>query len=240
MQHDPSYKLLFSNPAMVEDLLRGFVHEEWLGEVDFSTLEIENGDFVSEHLVKRSEDVVWRVRFRDEWLYVYLAIEFQSTVDPFMALRMMVYVGLLYQHLERGGQLTRHGRLPPVLPLVLYNGQARWTAPLEISDLIEAAPSRDLLHYRPQFHYLLLDEARIAESDLSGMKNLAAALFRLEASRGPEDIRDVLACLIDWLQEPAQRSVRRAFAVWMRRVLLPAKIPGVERAGRGLNPVPNL
>ena len=37
MQHDPSYKLLFSNSAMVEDLLRGFVHEEWLGQVDFST-----------------------------------------------------------------------------------------------------------------------------------------------------------------------------------------------------------
>jgi flagellar biosynthesis/type III secretory pathway protein FliH len=34
--------------------------------------------------------------------------------------------------------------------------------------------------------------------------------------------------LIDWLQEPDQRSVRRAFAVWMRRVLLPARIPGVE------------
>ena len=28
--------------------------------------------------------------------------------------------------------------------------------------------------HRPQFHYLLLDEDRIAESDLSGMKKLAA------------------------------------------------------------------
>ena len=37
-----------------------------------------------------------------------------------------------------------------------------------------------------------------------------------------------MGCLIDWLKEPEQRSVRRAFAVWMRRVLLPAKIPGVE------------
>ena len=89
----------------------------------------------------------------------------------------------------RGGKLTKKGRLPPVLPLVLYNGEARWTAPLEMSELIEPAPSRDLLRYRPHFHYLVLDEGRIAESDLTGMKNLAAALFRLETSRGPEDIR---------------------------------------------------
>lgn len=202
------------------------VHEEWLSQVDVSTLEIEEGDFVSDQLLKRPDDVVWRVKFRDAWLYVYLAIEFQSTVDRWMALRMMVSVGLLYQHLKRSGTLTRHGRLLPVLPLMLYNGEARWTAPLEMSELIEPAPSRDLLRYRPQFHYLLLNEGRIAASDLAAMKSLAPALFRLAARRGPEDIRNVLGSLIDWLKE--QRSVRRAFAVWMQRVLLPARIPGVE------------
>ena len=111
---------------------------------------------------------------------------------------------------------------------MLYNGEARWAAPLEMSELIEPAPSRDLLRSRPQFHYLLLDEGRMAASDLAGMKNLAAALFRLETSRGPEDIRNVLGGLIDWLKEPEQRSVRHAFAVWMRRVLLPARTPGIE------------
>lgn len=31
--HDNSYKLLFSHPQMVEDLLRGFVHEDWITTV---------------------------------------------------------------------------------------------------------------------------------------------------------------------------------------------------------------
>ena len=43
-QHDNSYKLLFSHPQMVEDLLRGFVGEEWISEVDFSTLEYPGED----------------------------------------------------------------------------------------------------------------------------------------------------------------------------------------------------
>ena len=65
--------------------------------------------------------MVWRVRWeRDRWLYVYLLIEFQSTVDPYMALRVMVYVGLLYQDLVYNRQLTDADKLPPVLPLVLY------------------------------------------------------------------------------------------------------------------------
>jgi hypothetical protein len=37
-----------------------------------------------------------------------------------MALRMMVYVGLLYQDLIKEGPVK--GLLPPILPIVLYNG----------------------------------------------------------------------------------------------------------------------
>ncbi|NEX23329.1 DUF4351 domain-containing protein, partial [Thiorhodococcus mannitoliphagus] len=53
-------------------------------------------------------------------------------------------------------------------------------------------------------------------------------LFRLENSRRPEDIERVLASLIDWLAVPEQDSLRRAFVVWLKRVLLPARVPGAE------------
>jgi len=35
---DESYKLLFSHPEMVRELLLGFVHEDWVKDLDFSTL----------------------------------------------------------------------------------------------------------------------------------------------------------------------------------------------------------
>jgi len=94
--HDHSYKNLFSHAQMVEDLLRGFVHEEWIKQLDFSTLERVSGSYISDDLREREDDIVWRVRWGVEWLYVYLLIEFQSTVDRFMAVRIMVYLGLLY------------------------------------------------------------------------------------------------------------------------------------------------
>ena len=37
----------------------------------------------------------------------------------------------------------------------------------------------------------------------------------------------VLGVLIDWLQAPEDDNLRRAFTVWLRRVLLPARLPGV-------------
>ena len=90
-ESDSGYKLLFSHPELVADLLRGFVPEPWVAEVDFATLTPVKGSYVSEGLRQRHDDVVWKVRLREQWLYVYVVIEFQSEPDPFMALRMLVY-----------------------------------------------------------------------------------------------------------------------------------------------------
>jgi len=92
-QHDESYKLLFSHPQMVQDLLTGFVPEEWVRSVDF--------------------------------------------------------------------------------------------AALEVSDVLEEHPA-GLERYRPRARYLVLDEGAFAEADLASLRNLAAAVFRLENSRSPE------------------------------------------------------
>ena len=113
-QHDNSYKLLFSHPEMVKDLLIGFVKEAWVEQLDFSTLEKVSGSYVSDELRDREDDIIWRVRWGDDWLYVYLLLEFQSSIDKYMAVRVMSYLGLLYQDLVRQKAFTPNGKLPPV------------------------------------------------------------------------------------------------------------------------------
>jgi len=105
-EQDLGYKRLFAQREMVADLLTGFVREPGVDEVQLDTLERVSGSYVSDDLRAREDDIVWRVRWRGQWLYVYLLLEFQASVDRFMALRMMVYVGLLYQDLARQRQLT--------------------------------------------------------------------------------------------------------------------------------------
>jgi hypothetical protein len=50
MDHDHSYKLLFSHADMVAYLLRGFVHEPWVAELDFASLEKVSGSYVADDL----------------------------------------------------------------------------------------------------------------------------------------------------------------------------------------------
>jgi len=67
-------------------------------------------------------------------------------------------------------------------------------------------------------------------TELAPLRNLVAALFCLENSRTPADVSLVLEKLIAWLAAPEQASVRRAFTVWLKRVFLPGRLPGVEIA----------
>jgi predicted transposase/invertase (TIGR01784 family) len=177
----------------------------------------------------REDDIIWRIRWGEDWLYVYLLLEFQSTVDHFMAVRILGYLALLYQDIIRTEKLGAQNLLPPVLPLVLYNGERRWQAPIDLDDLIYPAPA-GLEKYRPKLSFLLLDEGRFAIQDLSGLNNLVAALFQLENSRTEQDIQDVLRHLLDWLKSSEQTSLRRAFTVWFNRVLIPRKMPDTDFA----------
>ncbi len=219
--HDSSYKYLFSHANMVKDLLSGFVKENWVKDLDFTTLEKINGSYVSDDLRDRADDIVWRIRWGKDWLYVYILLEFQSTVDRWMAVRMMTYVGLLYQDLIQSGQLSNDKLLPPILPIVLYNGENKWTAATNIKSIIQEIPG-GLNKYHPKMEYLLLAEREYSDNTLNGINNLVAALFRLENSHTPDNLLEIVRNLLEWLATPEQTSLRRAFTVWFSRVLFPA------------------
>jgi len=71
----------------------------------------------------------------------------------------------------------------------------------------------------------VIDEGAIPEADLTN-RNLVSKLFLLERCRTPAQIREALVGLIEWLQDPAQSSLRRShsFTIWFGRVLLPGRL----------------
>ena len=66
-QHDNSYKSLFSHPEMVRDLIVGFLPAELVQDFDMNSLERQNGNYVTDDLRERKNDIIWRVRFKGKW-----------------------------------------------------------------------------------------------------------------------------------------------------------------------------
>lgn len=222
-QHDLGYRLLFSFPKVVEDLIRSFVPESWVEKLDFSTLQRVNASFVAAELKGREGDLLWKLSLRDgSPIYVYLLIEHQSQVDRFMAVRLMTYIGLLYQALIKEGLLTPDGRLPLVIPIVLYNGEAEWRAPQELADLIERLDEAAEA-YVPRLRYRVIDEGRFSLGDLASRHSIAAQIFWLEQNQEPRDVPRGVGRLVPLLEGPHDASLRRAVLSWLDRVLIPRK-----------------
>ena len=228
-QHANAYLLLFSHPFLVESLLRDFVPGRWLDQLDFQSLKKVGASYGTDDLRSRHDDLVWRVRSRKggQWIYIYLLLEFQSTDDYFMAVRIMSYVGLLYEDLIRRRILKRGDPLPMVLPIVLYNGHARWKSPTNVAKLVPFVPAK-LEAFRPRVEYLLLDEGAFPAEKLEALPSPAARLFRLEHA-DPDELLAEVRRLRQSLQGPEHQKLRRAFVVCilaiLRRKLKKTRLP---------------
>jgi predicted transposase/invertase (TIGR01784 family) len=220
---------------MVRDLLHGFAARDWSAELDLDSLTLLPASYVSHDLRQRHGDLVWRLRFKDDrWLYVVLLLEFQSAVDRSMAVRMLTYTALLYQKLIAEGVLRERSGLPPVLPVVIYNGRRPWTAPVDVAELIASGRGAALARYQPSQRYFLVDEARVSGPELpSG--NLVSALIALETNRDRARAPALLGALIDLLRKQDDEELTAAFGEWAAQVLLP------RRFGRSVTgPLPRL
>lgn len=212
--HDTGYKQLFAHPELVRDLLAGFTSFTCFRGLGADAFERVNGSYVSEQFTERHSDMVWRVRIASRIVYVYLLLEFQSQSERWMALRMQVYVGLLYQDLVKRHELAADASLPPVLPVVFYNGARPWNACGELRNLISQAPE-GLEAFQASQRYLLIDQRGLDPEELDSSRNLVAALFCLELSDSPEVLKEVVATVGTWLRSEAQASLRRSIGLWV-------------------------
>ena len=227
LPHDAAYKQFFRNRDMVASLLRSFVPESFIADLDFATLEPYPTAHVTDDFRERHNDIVWRARWKDTDVYLLLLMEFQSNEDWWMAVRILAYTALLWQDLIREGKLRRGDTLPPVFPLVLYNGIPAWTAPREVSELLSCT-HEDLMPYQPRQRYFVLDERRVPQETLEAGEGIATLLLRLERELEIQGILPILDDVLRQLQGEQYLELRRLFTAWVANVVFKRANPTGE------------
>ena len=110
--------------------------------------------------------------------------------------------------------------LPGVLPVVLYTGEARWTAAREVGALVQPVPAV-LAAYRPAQRHFVLDARHVGVEDLPE-PNLVTAVVRLEQTRTPWDVVEVARRL----RRPDDDGLRRVLGSCATRVAISASRRG--------------
>ena len=215
--HDSGYKKLFSNRTIFRQLLETFVNQEWVHALDFDNCEPLDKSFISEHYKETESDLIYKIQFHDRDVYIYILIEFQSTVEPFMALRVLNYITNFYMDFLVNNRSVK--KLPAVFPIVLYNGEAPWTAPVNLSALIEQMPS--LGTFGLDFQYFLIAENEYSQEALLKIRNIVSTLFFAESHY---DLDVLEAELLNLFSSEADRQAVSLLLNWFKQLAVHGRI----------------
>ena len=134
--HDRLFRRIFSNPEHAAAELRTILPAELLTALDLPALEVVPGaSYVDAELAERQVDLLYRVPHREsgEPALVYVLFEHQSSVDPRMPARLLVYMARIWEQWMRENP---SGKLPLIVPAVLHHSSTGWTAPARFAELL--------------------------------------------------------------------------------------------------------
>lgn len=204
--YDAIYKAIFSEKQLVKSLLLDFVKLPFVADFDFSTLERFPGSYATPAFTRHENDLVWRVEMNGHDCLIYIMLEFQSHPEKYMAARIAKYSMLLLDSLIDQDSVQQG--LPPIFPLVVYNGATKWQAPTSLTPLFMPIPAQ-LRAYQPNQKYFLLDIRHLGANVIKAAHGEASFFVRLERSSSPDETRTILKEVIDTCAGPQYDRFRR-------------------------------
>ncbi len=159
--HDAMFRAVVQEPVHAASVLAAALPEQVTGRLDLGELRLEPGSFVDEDMRERHTDLLFSTRLNGNLALVYVLVEHQSSPDQWMAFRMLDYVTRIWtRHLDQrsnSGRGRSPAMLPPVVPVVIYQGTRRWNAPTSLDGLYEPVLEEALGDLLPRLQYVLHD-----------------------------------------------------------------------------------
>ncbi|MBF0495914.1 MAG: Rpn family recombination-promoting nuclease/putative transposase [Deltaproteobacteria bacterium] len=198
--HDRFFKSVFSVKEEAVDFLANYLPEAVAGILQLDSLELSAGSYVDEELKESLSDLVYRVDTTSAGpALVYILFEHKSYPEPLIAFYLLRYMVKIWgQFIEQGWK----GRLPPIIPLVLYHGATRWQVDRRFSRLVDHHPA--LQSFLPDFRFLCCDLGEYTAEDIRGEATLQITLLLLKFIFHPVELKNRIRDILEMLRRVGQ------------------------------------
>lgn len=200
-------------------------------QLDWPTLTLLTGTFLDDDLRESESDLLYQIEHigTQERVWLYALFEHQSSPDKWMRFRLMKYCCRIWDASFR--EAPEQSQLPPVLPVVFYQGVQGWTHSTELADLFPE--SMRSWPWVPRFAHMLLDQAGLGpEEVVGGLKGRIVQLLMMAAfRRHASEALELAARLAAALSVTGGVNELRQFVVY---VMVTQEPEAVEAFGKAL------
>ncbi len=162
--HDRFVKETLTRRENAISFFREYLPAEIVSKLDWRTLKISKETFVDPELRERFSDIVYEIRAKGRRIFIYLLLEHQSSVDPWMPLRLLGYMLRLWELWRK--QNPDEKKLPGIIPVLFYHGGDEWDVSVHFRDMIESPELTE--EFVPRFRYLLRDFSPSGDEAIRG------------------------------------------------------------------------
>ena len=132
--HDQFFKISLANPKVARAFFEHYLPANIKEKVNLNVLEMQSANFIENNIGSSYADALMKTKFDGNLGYLYVLIEQQTKPDKSMPFRLLKYlVSIWDQHIKKS---KKPFPLPPVYPLVFYNGKDKYNAPLDLYSLV--------------------------------------------------------------------------------------------------------
>ena len=233
--HDNGAKLIFDDPILCAQFLRGYTNIELLKDVQPEDIEDISERFLPMWQEGRDSDSVKKVRLKDGDLFLIAIVEHQSKVHYDMAFKLLRYMVMVLTDYEReqekkkpGITHTKEFCYPPILPVVYYEGSEKWTAVRNFKDRVYL---NDVLgRYIPDFEYVVVPVASYTNEELIERKDELSLIMLINKLRSSADFKSLKEIPPEYFEKLSEKTPRylleligKIIAVFLYRMNVPRK-----------------
>ncbi|MDR1268059.1 MAG: Rpn family recombination-promoting nuclease/putative transposase [Planctomycetaceae bacterium] len=141
-QHDGFCKGKLKKVNTARKFLKYVLKPEVQEVIDLEKLEIEPESFVDKKLRSHYLDILYRVPFKNsnEHLVVFILIELKTSNDRWTIFQIVEYIVCVWKREFEKAKKEKRLRtflFPMIIPFIFNHGETRFTAPLEMSELVQ-------------------------------------------------------------------------------------------------------
>jgi len=190
---DDSMKAVLKDPEMFVQFLADYVHIEDLKNINPKDVEDVSERYNTLLTESKQSDVVKRIRFKGDDLYVIALVEAESKVNYRMPFKILRYMTLILEVYEKDAESKREGstrlkdfKYPPIIPIVYYDGNSKWTAARSM--VAKTWMGEQFEQYIPKFDYELVELKKYTPEELAAFGNALSLVMFIDRCSMNKDI----------------------------------------------------